>query len=362
VTTTGVAVHLVLMALLIYLGWLTPALSTRTVRFGVRVPDDRVDDPVVQHEIRRFRTTLVIAGVIIAAVGVGLVLTAGVALVPAPVLAQLITWYALYYRANRVITAAKDEGQWFAGKRQAVTTDTTLRSDPPKFPWAWLLLPVLVVVASAVLGVIRYPDLPDPMAVHFDADGVANRFAPKSVGSVFAVVFIQAGLTALLCAIAALVFRGPADVDPARPASSVRTHRAFITRLGKGFIAMATLIDLGLLATDWAMWSGSRNTGVLLPLTLGPILVGVALLVVIIVRRNRDREPDEHTGLSHRDDDSNWVGGIFYRNADDPSWFVQRRFGVGWTVNVGNRVALVTCASLTIVVVALGLLMPLILR
>jgi uncharacterized membrane protein len=166
----------------------------------------------------------------------------------------------------------------------------------------------------------------------------------------------------VLCAIGALVFRGPADVDPSRPAASVRAHREFIARLGKGFIAFATLVDLGLLATDWAMWSGSPQVGVLLPLTLGPIIVGVALLVIIIVQRNRDREPDEHTGLSHRDDDSNWIGGIIYRNADDPSWFVQRRFGFGWTVNVGNRVALVTCASLTIVVVALGLLMPLILR
>ena len=361
-TTTGVAVHLVLTALLIYMGWLTPSLSTRTVRFGVRVPDDRVDDPVVQQEIRRFRTTLLITGVIIAAVGVGLIYAAGVALVPLPVLAQIVAWYLLYYRANRVITAAKDEGEWFAGKRQAVTADTTLRSDPPKFPWAWLLLPVLVVAASAVLGVIRYPDLPDPMPVHFDVNGVANRYAPKSIGSVFTVVFIQAGLTVLLCGIAALVFRGPADVDPARPAASVRAHREFIARVGKGFIAMATLIDVGLLATDWAMWSGSSNVGVLLPLTLGPILVGVAVLILIIVRRNRDNEPDEHTGLSHRDDDSNWIGGIIYRNANDPSWFVQRRFGFGWTVNVGNRVALVTCASLTVVVVALGLLLPLILR
>lgn len=361
-TTTGVAVHLVLTALLLYLAWLTPSLSARTVRFGVRVPDDRVDDPVVQREIRRFRTALLITWVIIAALGVGLIYTAGVALVPAPVLAQIIVWYLLYYRANRVITAAKDEGEWFASKRQAVTADTTLRSDPPKFPWTWLLLPALVVVAGAVLGVLRYPDLPDPMPVHYDVNGVVDRFAPKSVGSVFTVVFIQAGLTVVLCAIAALVFRGPADVDPARPAASVRAHREFIARLGKGFIALATLINLGLLATDWAMWSGAPRAGVLLPLTLGPIMVGVALLVMIIVQRNRDREPDEHTGLSHRDDDSNWIGGIFYRNANDPSWFVQRRFGLGWTVNVGNRVALVTCASLTVVVVALGLLLPLILR
>ena len=361
-TTTGVVAHLVLTALLLYLAWLTPSLSARTVRFGVRVPDDRVEDPVVRRETRRFRGTLLIVGVLIALIGVGLIYTAGIALVPAPVLATVIAWYLLYFRANRAITAAKRDQDWFAGVRQGVTADTTLRSDPPRFPWAWLLLPALVVAASAAIGIIRYPELPNTLAVHFDAAGNPNRFAPKSVGSAFTVVFVQAGLTVLLCGIGLLVFRGPADVDPARPAASVRAHREFVARLGKGFIWFATLLDLGLLATDWAMWGGAPNPGAMLPLTLGPIVVGIALLVIIVVQRNRDESTDEGTGLSHRDDDRNWIGGVIYRNADDPSWFVQRRFGFGWTVNVGNRTALVTCVGLTVVVVALGALMPLILR
>lgn len=362
-TTTGVVAHLMLTALLLYLAWLTPTLSARTVRFGVRVPDSRVEDPLVQRETTRFRTTLLISGVIIALAGVGLIITAGIALTPVPVFALIIVWYLLYFRANKAITAAKRDQDWFAGVRQGVTADTTLRSDPPKFPWVWLLLPVLVVAASVVIGIIRYPDLPNPLPVHFDAAGNANRFEPKSVGSVFTVVFIQAGLTVLLSALAVLISRGPADVDPARPSSSVRAHREFVARLGKGLVAMTTLVDLGLLASDWAIWSGDRQSGALLPLTLGPILVGVALLVIIVLQRNRSGDgADEGTGLSHRDDDKNWVGGVIYRNREDPSWFVQRRFGVGWTVNFGNPVAMVTCVGLTVVVIAFGLLLPLILR
>ncbi|MFC0436817.1 DUF1648 domain-containing protein [Kutzneria buriramensis] len=361
-TTTGVVVHLILMALLVYLGWLTPTLTARTVRFGVRVPDDRVEDPVVQRETARFRTAILIAGVLITLVGIALVLTVGIALLPAPILAQVIVWYVLYYRANRVITAAKREQDWFGGLRQGVAADTSLRSDPPKFPWAWMLLPVAVVAASAVIGIIRYPDLPAMLPVHFNGVGDADRFAAKSVGSAFSVVFIQTGLTAALCVIGVLVFRRPADVDPARPAASIRAHREFAVRLGKGFMVFAALLDLGLLATDWAMWNGSPHAAVELPLTLIPIAAGTAILVIIVVRRNRNATADEGTGLSHRDDDGNWIGGIIYRNADDPSWFVQRRFGFGWTLNIGNRLALVTCVALTAVVITLAVLLPLILR
>ncbi|MFI9382566.1 DUF1648 domain-containing protein [Kutzneria sp. NPDC052558] len=354
--------QLVLTVLLVGMGWLTPSLSSRTVRFGVRVPDNRVEDPLVLKETARFRRALVIGGVIVALAGAALMLTVGVAATPAPVIVQIIIWYTLYFRANRAITAAKRDQDWFAGVHQAVTADTSLHSDPPKFPWPWLLLPVAIVVASAVIGAIRYPDLPDPLPMHFDADGVANRWVPKSVGSAFTVVYIQAGLTVLLSGLAVLISRGPADVDPARPAASVRAHREFVVRLGKGLVALTALADLGLFATDWSIWDGSRATDALLPLTLGPILVGVALLVLIVVQRNKDDGADEGTGLSHRDDDRNWVGGIIYRNADDPSWFVQRRFGVGWTVNFGNPAALITCGALTVGVVTVSLLLPFILR
>ncbi|RSM50699.1 DUF1648 domain-containing protein [Amycolatopsis balhimycina DSM 5908] len=360
-TTTGVVANVVLMALLSYLAWLTPVLSARSVRFGVRVPDDRIEDPLVRRETARFRTTVLVAGVVIALAGVGLILTAGIALLPAAVLAMVIVWYLLYVRANRVITAAKREQNWYEGVRQGVTADTSLRSDPPRFPWAWLLLPLLVVAATVVAGVLRYPDLPDALPVHFSG-GTADRFAPKSVGSAFQVVFIQAVLTVLLCVVGVLVFRGPADVDPARPAASAQAHRKFVARLGKALIGLATLFDAGLFAAAWATWDAEPDAGFLLPLTLGPIAVGVAILVAIVVGRHRDREPGEHTGLSHRDDDDNWIGGVLYRNPADPSWFVARRFGVGWTVNVGNRTALVTCLGLTAALVLLGIFLPYLLR
>ena len=360
-TTTGVVAQLVLIALLTYLAWLTPVLSARSVRFGVRVPDDRIEDPVVRRETARFRTAVLIVGVVVALAGVGLILAAGVALLPAAVLAMVVLWYLVYLRANRVIAAAKREQAWYEGVRQGVTADTSLRSDPPRFPWAWLLLPVLVVAATVVTGVLRYPGLPDSLPVHFSG-GTADRFAPKSVGSAFLVVFIQAALTVILCVAGVLVFRGPADVDPARPAASAQAHRKFVTRLGKALVALATLFDAGLFAAAWSTWDASANAGFLLPLTIGPVAVGVAILVVIVVQRHRDREPDEHTGLSHRDDDGNWIAGLFYRNAADPSWFVARRFGVGWTVNIGNRAALVTCLGLTAALVLLGIFLPYILH
>lgn len=36
------------------------------------------------------------------------------------------------------------------------------------------------------------------------------------------------------------------------------------------------------------------------------------------------------------DDDRHWKAGILYVSPDDPALFVQKRFVIGWTVNLGH--------------------------
>ena len=64
-----------------------------------------------------------------------------------------------FWMARRKITAAKNAGDWFAGLRQTVVADTNWRTDPPRFP-VLLADAGLAVAATAVVGAVRYPDLP----------------------------------------------------------------------------------------------------------------------------------------------------------------------------------------------------------
>ena len=52
-----------------------------------------------------------------------------------------------------------------------------------------------------------------------------------------------------------------------------------------------------------------------------------------------DEKSESQNDKIDRDDDKHWILGIIYYNPDDPSLFVEHRFGVGWTINVGNRKA-----------------------
>ena len=62
-----------------------------------------------------------------------------------------------------------------------------------------------------------------------------------------------------------------------------------------------------------------------------------------------DRQP---TSEIFRDDDRYWYGGFFYSNPDDPALFVEKRYGLGWTLNFGHPQAkLVLIGSLVVVLV-----------
>ena len=63
------------------------------------------------------------------------------------------------------------------------------------------------------------------------------------------------------------------------------------------------------------------------------------------------------TNRMHRDDDRYWRGGQIYVNRDDPAWFVPRRFGYGYTINVGHPGSWVALIALIVVLMGLPFLL-----
>lgn len=66
-------------------------------------------------------------------------------------------------------------------------------------------------------------------------------------------------------------------------------------------------------------------------------------------------------GLIDRDDARYWYGGFFYFNPDDPAVLVPKRFGLGFTVNLGHplgKVFIIAMAILLLLPVALALFVP----
>jgi uncharacterized membrane protein len=63
------------------------------------------------------------------------------------------------------------------------------------------------------------------------------------------------------------------------------------------------------------------------------------------------RAADGKQTVVNRADDSYWKMGAFYFNKDDPSIFVEKRFGIGYTLNFANPVGWIVMAGIVIVII-----------
>ncbi|MCP2308983.1 DUF1648 domain-containing protein [Kitasatospora paracochleata] len=359
------------------LSWLMPSLTPPDLQFGVRIPAARRQEAVIADQLRSYRRWLAAWGAAVLVAGCALALAVGdrnggaaVAAALLPALAALAVTLAGYVRARRVILAAKRAGGWYDGLRQGVAADTSLRTGPRPFPWLWALPPVLLTAATAVIGAVRYDAMPQRLPMHFGGDGTVDRFAEKSFAAAFTPVLSQLGLTVLILAVVWAVQRGRADLDPARPTTSAARHRRYVARLGAALLVMAASVDLSMLLAALKIWSGARTVPPV-PL-LAPVVFGLAVVTVVAVRTGQggtrlrggaadgtdgpDEAAEPDTGLVHADDDRHWrAGGTVYVNRQDPAMLVPKRFGIGWTVNLGNPRAVLLLALVAALVVVLSL-------
>jgi len=317
---------------------LLPALSRPTLQFGVRVPRERAGAPVIRRERRAYywRTAAIAACCTVAAVTV----RGYASWVPRIILLpELAAGYGCFCIARRKIAAVKNADNWFAGLRQTVVTDTSWRTDPPRFPVRWLMPALIVIAATVTVGALRYPGLPAHIVT-----GSGHR-VPKSAVSVL-IVAGQLYFTLVYSGLMLIVHRSRPDIEAADPVASTLRYRRFLAAFTRALLTMAALADASLLLIALRDWQVYRlaDAGRVLPVL--PFVAGVLLLAAVAARTGQggSRLNGNVRGLAlaagtDRDDDRFWKGGLLYVNRDDPALVVGARFGFGWALNFGNPVA-----------------------
>jgi uncharacterized membrane protein len=254
-------------------------------------------------------------------------------------LPELAADFGCFWVARRKIAAVKKAGDWFAGMRQTVVADTSWRTDPPRFPVRWLIPALAVMAATAAVAALRYPVLPA-----YIVNGAGHR-VPKSAVSVL-VVAGQLYFTTVYTGLMLIVYRSRPDIEAADPAASALRYRRFLAAFTRALLTLAALIDVSLLLIALPDWQAYRLSGIGRALPALPFAAGVLLLGAVALRAGQggSRLNGNVRGLARapgtdRDDDRFWKAGLLYVNRDDPAIVTGARFGVGWTLNFGNRTA-----------------------
>lgn len=350
--------------LLIVFAWFWTSLMAKTLPFGVRIPPDRVNEPIIQHVYRDYHTGLIVILLLVEAAG-WFFATYYSSLPIANIGGVFITLALIYldfYSAHRRIAQAKKRGNWYAGLRQVVMADISSNQQPAHISLLWFVPAFIMLIAMIIVAVVRYPVLPQQLPTHFGIDGQPNQWTDKLV-ALWTLPLPAIFTTALLFGLARYIPQARQQVDPANPEADVAYQHELRHRTSQVLLVLTTIINLIflviLMITFGVLPINSVNAVVpALMFMLLIVIIGIVVYLTrtITLRNQRQARTQPDTKFVVQDDDRYWIGGMFYYNPDDPALWIEKRIGIGWTVNLGNPWGKVFIISVVaIILVSIGM-------
>lgn len=187
----------------------------------------------------------------------------------------------------------------------------------PRILSAWDLLAAAGLAGLWAFSAWILPSLPDPVPTHFNAMGQANGWTPKAH-----LPWIVAGMPVYVWLLLLLV--GTVGARLARDPAKARLQAFFPMRgtLTLGFcLLMASTLAIPLQGLGVLRWG------------LAGLFLSLAVGMSVLVRDMQaylSTQPDAHHFRG---------GGLFYHNPEDPRLWVEKRIGLGWTLNYARPAA-----------------------
>jgi uncharacterized membrane protein len=302
---------------------LAPQVPRRDIFFGVTVPPAFRDGPVARTVSRRYAMEIWCLALVAAAL---------VATSPMPVisgsmlLAQALGASVAFVRARRAVlphgVAPATIREAEIGPRPALPGGLVGQAGP-----------FLILLTAAVYVGLHWDDVPARFPTHWNLAGRADGWTAKSVGGVFR------GLSIGLVACAMMLFTSYAVLHwtrlPRVTGTAGQQHRRVRQVNLIATLASEYLIAL-LMAWTMAVSMFSGQGAPRLPLAFRVAPFALVIAGTLVIRVMRRGAADGGPPVGDTTPDSCWIFGRLYVNRTDPALFVERRMGLGYTLNLGN--------------------------
>lgn len=311
-----------------------PVLSRRDVFFAVTVPQGFREQPVARRALLRYRT-IVLGGSIVALAAASVLARSSPRLAPVAVVVQPIVATLAWILAHRSI-------QPYATTPTAPRVASLTPRDT-SYPGGIIAIigPYLILGTAALLLYVNWDAIPDRFPTHWNGSGTPDRWTTKSVRSVFGIIPFGLALVAAMQIQTWLLLRRTRQV--AATGEMADAEWRFKRRTAQygvlsSFLAATLVSYFG--TRSLASADGSMGWGLWVLLgTIVALSLGFTAWYMYVGQGGQRRVPADAQGQGRGDasPDAAWKAGILYFNPDDPAIFVEKRMGLGWTMNFGNK-------------------------
>lgn len=194
------------------------------------------------------------------------------------------------------------------------------------------VLPMLFLAGLCWWAALHWDRLPQRFPVHWGLRG-ADRWVTTTPAAVFGFFAVQASVCLLLIAIAwGLLHRSRRITTSGAGAAAERHFRRRVLQL---LIAMEYFMAV---PAWFSLFHPADAVVQVWALALAAVIIA---FVVSLVRGGQGGSRGTVTARTapagDRTPDACWKWGLIYINPADPSILIEKRFGIGYTLNLGNR-------------------------
>ncbi|MBB4824209.1 putative membrane protein [Sporosarcina luteola] len=326
----------------------TPYFIKQTVAFGVSIPEDQTDNKQLASYKRKYTITVLIIGILaVILYSWSSFLLSGEKLIFVWLALQFVVLACsmiLYFLLHLKVMALKKSEAWGSNLKQVTVTDLSMRSQDEMLPTFLFALPVIITLGLIVYTATQYAALPERIPTHWGPNGQPDAFSDKSPLSAVAlllillVIQIMSGMMHWATKNSGIRLRAAKRQTSKIQQLTFRKYSSWLLF----FMSLSITVLMGYTQlTTIHEGLGSDTVLFLLPIGFLILVLAATAFYAFKIGQGGSRIgvdlPEEITeGFTNTDEDAYWKAGIFYVNRNDPSLIVEKRFGVGWTMNFGQ--------------------------
>lgn len=325
-----------------------PYLVKRSIVFGVTIPERFIHDSKLKMFKKQYSVLvggisfLILVGYLIWAfvsspsemqiVIIGSMIEFGI----------LILSSSLYFYFHSKTIQLKKEKKWLESLKQVKVTDLSVRQLDEMLPWYFYLLPILITVGLMGYTILNYDILPDQIPTHWGPSGEPDAFTEKNYFTAIQLSLFLLILQFMFLGIQIATKKSGIKLSATGFAAS-KNRQLSLRKYSSWFLYFVVLLVTMLMSyfqlTTIHPQILDGISKVAIPIGfLILILIGTLILSIKVGRSDKNLDEVVNYQITDLDEDQYWKGGIFYFNKNDPSIFVEKRFGVGWTINFANPI------------------------
>lgn len=213
----------------------------------------------------------------------------------------------------------------------------TTRSNFTFFIWQ-----ILIVLITIAVSLLFYERIPAEIPINYDYNFEVNHTIEKSLWGVLALPLLQILMIPIFIYSNHAIIQSKQKLSPIDPKGASEMSRRF-RKAWSNFLFYTTILTQLLISglTLFSFFGKPRLNWLFVAVIILYIVIMLGGSIYLTFKYGQAGEKllEGDPYYADPEEDEKWLLGMIYYNKEDPSLFVEKRFGVGTTMNIGNRKA-----------------------